>query len=111
MTCAGMTMRSVLRVNGTLVLRRAVVLRSRKTAVILMLVASGRGVAVLPDWVIREVKYKPDFVVRPVTETGLTKRLYAAIRNDDGDKPYMAHLLRLAREIPVRMQRREPVAG
>ena len=37
MTCAGMTMRSVLRVNGTLVLRRAVVLRSRKTAVILML--------------------------------------------------------------------------
>ncbi len=81
------------------------------TAVILLLVASGRGVAVLPDWVLRESRASADFVTRPLTETGLTKRLYAAIRHDDGDKPYMAHLLRLAREIPVRMQRREPVAG
>jgi len=81
------------------------------TAVILLLVASGRGVAVLPDWVLRESRASTDYVTRPLTETGLTKRLYAAIRAEDGDKPYMAHLLRLAREIPVRMQRREPVAG
>jgi len=47
----------------------------------------------------------------PLTGGGVTKRLYAAIRTVDGDKPYMAHLLRLAREIPVRMQRREPVEG
>ncbi|SHL82917.1 LysR family transcriptional regulator, regulator for metE and metH [Roseovarius litoreus] len=77
------------------------------TAVILLLVASNRGVAVLPDWVVREVRTSTDYVTRPITEKGLTKRLYAAIREDDADKPYVAHLIRLAREIPVRMQRGE----
>ena len=75
------------------------------TAVILMLVASGRGVAVLPDWVVREVKYSSDYITRPLTANRITKRLYAAIRDEDGDKPYMAHFLRLGREIPVRLQR------
>ena len=75
------------------------------TAVILMLVASNRGVAVLPDWVVREVRSSSDYVTRPITRDGLTKRLNAAIRDDDGDKPYMAHFLKLAREIPVRLQR------
>jgi len=77
------------------------------TAVILLLVASNRGVAVLPDWVVREVRTSSDYVTRPITETGLTKRLYAAIRDDDADKPFVAHLIRLAREIPVRLQRGE----
>ena len=81
------------------------------TAVILLLIASGRGVAVLPDWVVRELRGSSDYVVRPLTETGLTKRLYAAIREDDADKPYMAHLIKLAREIPVRLQRRKEVAS
>lgn len=75
------------------------------TAVILMLVASNRGVAVLPDWVVRELRTSSDYVTRPLTAKGKTKRLYAAIRDEDADKPYMAHLLRLAREIPVRLQR------
>ncbi len=77
------------------------------TAVILLLVASNRGVAVLPDWVVREVRYHSDYVTRPVTETGLTRRLYAATRSDDTTKPFMAHLLRLARKIPVQLQRGE----
>ena len=75
------------------------------TTVILMLVASGRGVAVLPDWVLREVKYQPDYITRPVTEKGLTKRLYAATREEDATEPYMAHFLRLARTEPVKLQR------
>ena len=75
------------------------------TAVILLLVASNRGVAVLPDWVVREVRYHSDYVTRPLTETGVTKRLYAAIRSDDHAKPFMAHLLKLARKIPVQLQR------
>ncbi len=75
------------------------------TSVILMLVASGRGVAVLPDWVLREVKYQPDYVTRRVTEAGLTKRLYAATRAEDVTEPYMAHFLRLARTEPVKLQR------
>jgi len=75
------------------------------TAVILLLVASNRGVSVLPDWVVRELRTSSDYVTRPLTAAGKTKRLYAAIRDEDADKPYMAHLLRLAREIPVRLQR------
>ena len=75
------------------------------TAVILLLVASNRGVAVLPDWVVREVRYSSDYVTRPLTEAGITKRLYAAVRSEDSRKPFMAHLLRLGRTIPVKLQR------
>ncbi len=75
------------------------------TAVILLLVASNRGVAVLPDWVVREVRYNSDYVTRPLTEGGLTRRLYAASRSAEIEKPFMAHFLRLARTVPVRLQR------
>ncbi|MCL4108745.1 UNVERIFIED_CONTAM: hypothetical protein GTU68_049086 [Idotea baltica] len=75
------------------------------TAVILLLVASNRGVAVLPDWVVREVKYSSDYVTRPLTETGITRRLYAATRQDDTHKPFMSHLIRLARTEAVKLQR------
>ncbi len=75
------------------------------TAVILMLVASDRGVSVLPDWVLREAKYQPDYVTRRLTETGLTKRMYAATREEEATLPYMAHFLRLARTEPVKLQR------
>ncbi len=75
------------------------------TAVILMLVAANRGVAVLPDWVLREVKYQPDYVTRPVTAKGLVKRMFAATRAEDATRPFMAHFLRLARSEPVKLQR------
>lgn len=77
------------------------------TAVILLLVASDRGVAVLPDWVVREVRYNSDYVARPLTENGVTRRLYAAVRDDDLEKPYMAHILRLARTEPLKLQRHD----
>ncbi|MEM1236646.1 MAG: LysR family transcriptional regulator [Pseudomonadota bacterium] len=76
------------------------------TAVILLLVASNRGVAVLPDWVVREVRYHSDYVTRPLTEAGVTRRLYAATRSDDTTKPFMAHLLKLARSEPLKLQRK-----
>jgi len=76
------------------------------TAVILLLVASNRGVAVLPDWVVREVRYSSDYVTLPLTETGITRRLYAAVRDEDALKPFMAHLLRLARTEPVKHKSR-----
>jgi len=67
------------------------------TAVILLLVASNRGVSVLPDWVVREVKYSSDYVTRPLTKSGITRSLYAAIRAEDREKPYMQELIRLAK--------------
>ncbi|MGL4236831.1 LysR family transcriptional regulator [Tabrizicola sp.] len=75
------------------------------TAVILMLVGSNRGVAVLPDWVMREVKSNADYVTRPLGPEVVTKRMYAATREEDVAKPYMAHFLRLARSEPVKLQR------
>lgn len=75
------------------------------TAVILLLVASGRGVSVLPDWVLREVKTSSEYVTLPVTAGGLTKRLYAATRSEETTVPFMAHFLRLARTEPVKLQR------
>ncbi|UWQ84847.1 LysR family transcriptional regulator [Leisingera caerulea] len=67
------------------------------TAVILLLVASNRGVSVLPDWVVREVKYSSDYVTRPLTKSGITRSLYAAIRTEDRGKPFMQELIRLAK--------------
>lgn len=75
------------------------------TAVILLLVASNRGVAVLPDWVVREVRYNSDYVTRPLTKEGRTKRLYAATRSEDTAKPFMSNVIRLARTEPLKLQR------
>ena len=82
----------------------ASVRQAELTAIILLLVASNRGVSVLPDWVVREVKYSSDYVTRPLTSKGLTRRLYAAVRKDDRDKPYMGRLIELARVEARRLQ-------
>ncbi|MEP5728120.1 MAG: LysR family transcriptional regulator [Sulfitobacter sp.] len=74
------------------------------TAVILLLVASNRGVSVLPDWVVREVKYSSDYVTRPLTPQGVTRRLYAAVRTDDLGKPFMDQLLALAGQEARKLQ-------
>ena len=79
------------------------------TAVILLLVASNRGVAVLPDWVVRQVRYNADYITRPLTKDGITRRLYAATRSEDTSRPYVAHLIRLARQEAVKLQRSVPL--
>ncbi|WP_127561719.1 LysR family transcriptional regulator [Nioella ostreopsis] len=76
------------------------------SAVILLLVASNRGVTVLPDWVVREQRTNSSYVTRPLTETGLTRRMYGATRVEDTTKPFMSHVLKLARTEPVKLQRR-----
>lgn len=80
------------------------------SAVMLLLVASGRGVAVLPDWVVRDPRTPTSIVTRPLTETGITRRLYAATRSDDTDKPFMATVLKLCRTEPPKLQRRHEAA-
>ena len=76
------------------------------TAVIMLLVASNRGVSVLPDWVLRDSRYDHDYVTRPLTKSGITRRLYAATRTEDTALPYMSHLIRLGRSEPPKLQRR-----
>lgn len=74
------------------------------TAVILLLVASNRGISVLPDWVVREVKYSSDYVTRPLTDKGITRGLFAATRSEDLEKPYMRDLIALAGQEAKRLQ-------
>lgn len=76
-----------------------------QTAISLMLVASGRGVAVMPDWVLRAQAANPEFATIPLGKTGKLRRLYAALREEDLALPYMAHFLRLARTEPLRLIR------
>ena len=83
----------------------AAIRRVELTAVILMLVGSNRGVAVLPDWVIRDIRSNADYVTRPLAPGNLTRRLYACTRAEDAAKPFMAHFLRLGRSEPVKLQR------
>lgn len=75
------------------------------TAVSLMLVASGRGVAVMPDWVLRRESANTEIAMLPLTQGGIIRRLYAAVRAEDLAQPYMAHVLRLSRTEPLRMLR------
>jgi LysR family transcriptional regulator for metE and metH len=80
------------------------------TAMILLLVAAGRGVAVLPDWVVRAGQASGavgGLAVRPLRRDGraVVKRLYAAVRAEDAGVPFVAHLIRLAREEGVRLGR------
>ncbi len=75
------------------------------TAVILMLIGSNRGVGVLPDWVVRDLRSNPDYALRPLAPGNVTRRLYACLREEDAARPYMAHFLKLGRSEPVKLQR------
>jgi LysR family transcriptional regulator for metE and metH len=68
------------------------------TAVMLLLVGANKGVTVLPDWVIRSADIDSGLVTRPVTSTGLTRQLYAAVRTADAGKPFMQRFIELGRD-------------
>ena len=76
-----------------------------QTAVALMLVAAGRGVAVLPDWVLRREVGNPELALLRLGRDGLLRRVLAAVREEDLGLPFMAHFLRLARTEPLRLMR------
>ena len=68
------------------------------TAVILLLVASHRGIAVLPDWVINEAARQSNLAIRSLTETGLRRTLFAAMRQCEKTAPFMADFITNARQ-------------
>ena len=74
-----------------------------QTDVILMLVASGRGVTVLPDWVLRRAAHDPELALLPLTREGRLRRVHAALRERDLALPFMAHWLHLARNEAMRL--------
>ncbi|CAM4394128.1 LysR family transcriptional regulator [Acinetobacter dispersus] len=61
------------------------------TQMLIQLVASGRGIAALPDWVVNEYEQKGWVVSRRltcVTPQGLRRTLYAGYRTEDKEKNY-----------------------
>ena len=75
------------------------------TSIILLLVASDRGVTVLPDWVIAEVRNNPDYAVKPLSKNGIQRGLFAATRTDCLEKPFMRNLIDLAGQEAGRLQK------
>lgn len=73
------------------------------TAMILQLVASGRGVAALPNWVLTEYLDKEYVVARPLGEEGLWGTVYAAIRKSDLELAYMQAFLKQAKSVAFRV--------
>lgn len=65
------------------------------TPMLIQLVASGRGIAALPDWVIKDYEQKGWVVSRrlPLEPLGLRRTLYAAYRQDDSRQAYMEGFL------------------
>lgn len=72
--------------------------QSELTAVILLLVASGRGLSALPDWVLRYSQQPTSLTSRPLGRDGMTGTLYAAVRSVDEASPYLKAFVALAGE-------------
>lgn len=68
------------------------------TAMVVQLVASGRGVASLPNWSLAEYEPLNTVVAKSLGEHGLWATLYAAIREDQHDSPYMEDFLSTAND-------------
>ena len=75
------------------------------TSIILLLVASDRGVTVLPDWVVAEIINNSDYAVLPLNKTGVQRGLFAATRTDSLEKPFMRNLIDLAGQEAGRLQK------
>jgi len=68
------------------------------TPMMVQLVASGRGVASLPNWTLAEYSSNDSIVAKPLGENGHWATLYAGIREDQFDAPYMADFLSTAND-------------
>ena len=77
----------------------AAVRSSELTAVILLLVASQRGVAVLPDWVVREAAQQDRLASRPLGPAGMHGTLHAAVRRADTGRRYLQDFISLAQRV------------
>lgn len=67
------------------------------TQMLIQLVASGRGIAALPDWVVQEYENKGWVTSRRldcVTQAGLRRTLYAGYRSEDQEKDYFEGFLK-----------------
>ncbi|MFT6039115.1 MAG: LysR family transcriptional regulator for metE and metH [Candidatus Azotimanducaceae bacterium] len=66
------------------------------TPMMVQLVASGRGVASLPNWALTEYTQNQTILAKKMGKTGVWSTLYAAIREDQRDTPFMQDFLATA---------------
>lgn len=68
------------------------------TPMLMQLVATGRGVASLPNWALTEYLERNYVIVKPLGKEGQWSTLYAAVREDQLDAAYVEEFLRTATE-------------
>jgi LysR family transcriptional regulator for metE and metH len=68
------------------------------TDIMLQMVASGRGVAALPRWLVQEYAAKVDVVAVPLGRQGIAKQIHLGAREADLETDYLQAFIRLARE-------------
>ena len=89
--------KAVLRPAGVKVTRRTTEL----TVAILMLVAAGRGIAVLPRWAVQTYLQRQYITAIPITQHGLISEIWAATLPSESGKPYVIEFLSLLRETTI----------
>ncbi len=62
---------------------------SELTVMILQLVASGRGLATLPQWAVSQAVAAGQVIAKPLGERGLWSTLYAAVRREEQELAYL----------------------
>ena len=67
------------------------------TDIMLQMVASGRGVAALPRWLVQEYASKLDVVPVKLGRQGIAKQIYLGAREGDLDTDYLRAFIELAR--------------
>ena len=67
------------------------------TAMMIQLVASGKGVACLPNWALHEYRERDYVTVASLGEEGIWPTLYAAVRADQADAPFMVGFIETTR--------------
>ncbi|MDX1251497.1 MAG: LysR family transcriptional regulator [Gammaproteobacteria bacterium] len=72
------------------------------TLIILQLVASRRGVAALPNWVLADYLAHGYVTARPLGKEGSWNTLYCALRSDDRGKPYLRDFIDTAKATSFR---------
>ncbi|MEQ4617971.1 MAG: LysR family transcriptional regulator [Corticimicrobacter sp.] len=77
----------------------AAVRTAELTPIILQLIASGRGVAALPNWALMEYMQHDWLAVCRLGAEGIWRTLYATVRTEDVDAPYIQDFMDVARTV------------
>lgn len=78
------------------------------TIMMMQLVASGRGVCALPNWALTEYLERDYVSAVKLGEHGVWSTLYAAIREETREAPWMQDFLRTARNLLCGANRVKP---